>query len=85
GISENEEQECAFRIVGEHIVSGSQEQLLMYIAGIGGSGKSHIINAVMELFHAKGLAQKLLLSALTGCAAILISGYTIHALTFLPK
>ncbi|KAK7001750.1 PIF1-like helicase-domain-containing protein, partial [Favolaschia claudopus] len=81
----NPEQLRAFNLIARHFVSGSQEQLLLYIAGVGGSGKSFVIHAVVELFKRCGMSDKLLLSAPTGCAAVLIDGFTIHALTFLPK
>jgi hypothetical protein len=48
-------------------------------------GKSHVISAIIELFSRSGASDKLLLSTPTGCAAILINGYTMHALTMLPK
>lgn len=43
GIGNNADQERAFRIAGEHFVSGCQEQLFLYVMGIGGSGKSFVI------------------------------------------
>ncbi|KAJ6601230.1 hypothetical protein DFH09DRAFT_886634, partial [Mycena vulgaris] len=81
----NVEQERALRMIGEHFISGTEEQLLMYVAGVGGSGKSFLVNTLVEFFECCGVSDNLLLSAPTGCAAVLISGYTIHALTFLPK
>ncbi|KAJ6521322.1 hypothetical protein B0H10DRAFT_1637800, partial [Mycena sp. CBHHK59/15] len=56
-----------------------------YIAGVGGAGKSVVIKVLVQFFKCCGSSSKLLLSAPTGCAAVLIDGYTIHALTFLPK
>jgi len=82
GIDHNVEQERAFRIVGEHFAQDNEEQLFLYVMGIGGSGKSYVINALVELFKRCGVSEQMLLSAPTGCAAILIGGYTIHALTF---
>jgi hypothetical protein len=81
---DNVEQERAFRIVGEHFAHDEEEQLFLYVMGIGGSGKSYVINALVELFKRCGASEQMLLSAPTGSAAILINGYTIHALTFLP-
>ncbi|KAG1788904.1 hypothetical protein EV424DRAFT_1476447 [Suillus variegatus] len=77
-LSDNAEQEMCLRIIGEHFIHGNIKQLLMFITGIGGSGKSH-------MFRRCGAPEKLTLSAPTGSAAVLIDGYTIHALTFLPK
>lgn len=57
----------------------------MYVAGEGGTGKSHVIRCIVELFRRCGVRARLLLSAPTGIASVLIGGYTVHALTFLPK
>jgi thymidylate kinase len=64
---------------------GMEDQLFLYIAGVAGTGKSYVIKAVVEFFRRCGVSRKLMLSAPTGCAAVPIDGYTIHALTFLPK
>ncbi|KAG1793651.1 uncharacterized protein HD556DRAFT_1203703, partial [Suillus plorans] len=81
----NAEQEMSFRIIREHFIADNVDQLMMFITGIGGSGKSHVIRATVKLFKRCGAPEKLTLSALTGSAAVLINGYTIHALTCLPK
>ncbi|KIJ13590.1 hypothetical protein PAXINDRAFT_26080, partial [Paxillus involutus ATCC 200175] len=85
GIDKNEDQEHTFRIVGKHFVTGDQNQLLLHISGIRGSGKSHVINAICTLFEKMDRADKLQVTAPTGCTAVLICGHTIHALMFLPK
>lgn len=87
GLKNNVEQSRAFRIVAEHMLSdkNTSEQLLMYLGGVGGTGKSHVINATVELFRRCGVAESLRLSAPTGIAAVLIRGHTIHSLTLLPK
>ncbi|KAG8942843.1 hypothetical protein FRC04_003474 [Tulasnella sp. 424] len=87
GFCNNPEQSRAFRIVAEHMLSEKNisEQLLMYLGGVGGTGKSHVINAIVELFRRCGVAESLRLSAPTGIAAVLIRGHTIHSLTLLPK
>ncbi|KAJ7699718.1 hypothetical protein B0H16DRAFT_1349062, partial [Mycena metata] len=84
-IGDNAEQVRAVRLVTEHFLFGMEHQLLVYIAGVGGSGKSFIVKAVLEFFRRCGVSDSMMLSAPTGCAAVLIHGYTIHALTFLPK
>ncbi|KAI0066313.1 hypothetical protein BV25DRAFT_1776899, partial [Artomyces pyxidatus] len=81
----NDEQERAVRIVAEHYIDRDPEQLLMYISGVGGTGKSHVIRAISEFFARMDRSESLLLSAPTGIAAVLIQGFTLHALTFLPK
>jgi ATP-dependent DNA helicase PIF1 len=80
----NQEQSRAFRIAAEHFAFNLMKQMLLFITRIGGSGKSHIIKAIVALFKRCGCPENLLLSAPTGSAAVLIDGYTIHALTFLP-
>ncbi|OJT07088.1 ATP-dependent DNA helicase PIF1 [Trametes pubescens] len=83
GLNSNEEQERAFRIVADHVKSGSR-QLMMYIAGVGGTGKTHVIKAVLKLFSILGRSREILVGAPTGAAALNIDGYTMHALTMLP-
>ncbi|KAG1884143.1 hypothetical protein F4604DRAFT_1525519, partial [Suillus subluteus] len=84
-LKDNPEQEMSFRIIGEHFINDKVDQLLMFITGIGGSGKSHVIRATVELFKRCSAPEKLTLSTSTGSAAVLIDGYIIHALTFSPK
>ena len=66
GINDNVDQEHAFRIVGEHFAHNEEEQLFLYMMGIGGSGKSYVINALVELFKWCGASEQMLLSAPTG-------------------
>lgn len=98
-IAGNPEQERAVRMIAEHFIRNNEietigdvhaesapdnlDQLLLYVAGVGGTGKSHVIKAVVEFFERCNAREQLLLSAPTGIAAVLIDGYTIHALTFL--
>ncbi len=85
GFIQNPEQRLAFRVVGEHLINDDPHQLLLYISGVGGTGKSYVINAINDLFTRCGYSYRLLKTAPTGCAAVLIDGYTIHATTLLPK
>ncbi|KAI9058554.1 hypothetical protein FKP32DRAFT_1544620, partial [Trametes sanguinea] len=50
GLDTNEEQERVFRIIANHVKAGT-DQLLMYVAGVGGTGKTHVIKAVLKLFQ----------------------------------
>ena len=79
----NKEQLRAFEIVAQHVCFGG-EQLLMYIGGVGGTGKSHVVNSILRLFSLIGKRDNVLVAAPTGAAAILIGGQTIHSLTLLP-
>ncbi|KAH7920570.1 hypothetical protein BV22DRAFT_1020945, partial [Leucogyrophana mollusca] len=85
GMENNSEQRRALGIVADHFLNSDLDQLLLFVTGIGGSGKSHVIKAVVEMFKRCSVSDWLMLSAPTGCSAVLIDGYTIHALTFLPK
>ncbi|KAH8084927.1 hypothetical protein BXZ70DRAFT_875348, partial [Cristinia sonorae] len=42
----NTEQERAFKIVANHVVEDSGDQLRMYIGGMAGTGKSQVIKAL---------------------------------------
>ncbi|KAH7918368.1 hypothetical protein BV22DRAFT_966345, partial [Leucogyrophana mollusca] len=85
GMADNAEQRRALGIVADHFFNSEVDQLLLFVTGIGGSGKSHVIKAVVEMFKRCGVLERLMLSAPTGCSAVLIDRYTIYALTFLPK
>ena len=81
-LADNPEQLRAFRTVAEHLLQG-KNQLLMYIAGVGGTGKSHVIRSIVKLFVMLDRREELHLGAPTGIAAVLIGGNTLHALTLL--
>ncbi|KAH9850104.1 hypothetical protein C2E23DRAFT_712060, partial [Lenzites betulinus] len=52
-LRENAEQERAFRMVVEQVRKGTG-QLLMYIAGVGGTGKTHVIKSILKFFEMLG-------------------------------
>lgn len=79
-MAQNEEQMRAFRIMARRLIEGGP-QLLMYVAGVGGTGKSHLIKALVKLFVRLGRRQELLIGAPTGIAAVLIGGFTMHSLS----
>ena len=88
----NEKQRHAFLTIaevfmqeynGEHVPVERRErvaQLLMYIGGSGGVGKSRVIAAAVHLFTAYGRKHWLRLCAYTAFAAGQIGGTTTHAL-----
>ena len=49
----NSEQESTFRIVANHTVTPGAEQLIMYLGGMGGTGKSQVIKALMHFFKSR--------------------------------
>ncbi|KAF8416920.1 hypothetical protein L210DRAFT_3428749, partial [Boletus edulis BED1] len=75
-----DDQERAFRIIAQHVVSQSQEQLKMYLGGMAGTGKSQVINALKEFFVKSNRASQFLLLAPTGSAAANIGGSTYHSI-----
>ncbi|KAI0359121.1 hypothetical protein OH77DRAFT_1367691, partial [Trametes cingulata] len=52
-LRDNPEQERAFKIVCDHLKT-STDQLLMYIAGVGGTGKTHVVRSILKLFELLG-------------------------------
>jgi len=54
-------------------------QLCQFVGGEGGTGKSRVIEALVELFASKGISNRLLVTATSGTAAARINGITIHS------
>src|ERR1700723_3482107 len=78
------DQERAFRIVANHAVSPGSEQLMMYIGGMGGTGKSQVIKALMEFFKSRNESHRFVVLAPTGTAAALLHGSTYHSFLGVP-
>ena len=76
----NEEQERAFRIVANHAVSPCTEQLKMYIRGIGGTGKSRVLQTLSHFFAVCNELHRFVVVAPTGNSAALLGGSTYHYL-----
>ena len=77
----NREQDCAFRIVANHVcISEGSDQLNMYIGGMGGTGKSQVLKALMRFFILRQEAYRFVVVAPTGNAASLLGGSTYHYL-----
>lgn len=76
----NEEQERAFRIIANHAIENSGEQLKMYLGGMAGTGKSQVIKALIHLFKSREEGYRFLCLAPTGAAAALIGGSTYHSI-----
>ena len=65
----NKEQRRAFRIIANHSVSVNKAPLHMYIGGMGGTGKSQVIKALISFFEKQGKSYAFLITAPTGTAA----------------
>ncbi|KAJ3548179.1 hypothetical protein NMY22_g1369 [Coprinellus aureogranulatus] len=76
----NKEQDRAFRIVANHAASAAPEQLKMYLGGMGGTGKSQVIKALIAMFKKRGESHRFIVVAPTGTAAALLNGSTYHSM-----
>src|SRR5882762_2052046 len=47
----NSEQEQAFHIVANHATTSNSKKLKMYLGGMGGTGKSQVIKALVYFFY----------------------------------
>jgi hypothetical protein len=74
----NEEQERAFRIIANHVSAPTTEQLKMYLGGMGGTGKSQVIKALIHFFSERNENHCFTVLAPTGTAAALLNGSTYH-------
>ncbi|EFI28054.1 hypothetical protein CC1G_14080 [Coprinopsis cinerea okayama7 len=75
----NKEQTRAFKIVANHACSPSPEQLKMYLGGMGGTGKSQVIKALISMFSSRSESHRFMVVAPTGTAAALLNGSTYHS------
>ncbi|KAJ7080289.1 hypothetical protein C8R43DRAFT_1092852 [Mycena crocata] len=75
----NEEQDRAFKLVANHSIAEDPEQLKMYLGGIGGTGKTRVIQALQEFFEERDEEHRFLVLAPTGTAAALLNGSTYHS------
>ena len=75
----NTDQERAFCIVANHATELQPEILKMYLGGMGGTGKSRVIEALIQFFTDHGESHHFLVVAPTGSAAALLNGSTYHS------
>ena len=75
----NTEQKRAFDIVTHHVVMPHSNQLKMYIGGVGGTGKSRVIEAISNYFIMRNESFRFIIVAPTGSAAALLGGSTYHS------
>jgi hypothetical protein len=76
----NKEQERAFRIIANHSISPYKDQLKMYLGGMGGTGKSRVLEALSGFFSLRKEAHRFVIVAPTGSAAALLGGSTYHSM-----
>ena len=51
----------------------------MYLGGMGGTGKSQVIKALISFFKKRNESHHIIILAPTGSAAALLAGYTYHS------
>ena len=76
----NKEQERAFQMVSNHSVSAHNDQLKMYLGGMGGTGKSRVLAALSDFFALQKEDHQFVIVAPTGSAAALLGGLTYHSM-----
>ncbi|PHH84620.1 hypothetical protein CDD83_1648 [Cordyceps sp. RAO-2017] len=59
--------------------AGDGGQLCLFIGGEGGTGKSRVIETLVELLARRGLSSRLLVTATSGTAAARINDITLHS------
>jgi hypothetical protein len=63
-------------------ISAALHQVLVFLHGMGGSGKSLTIHAMIALAQSWNRPQAILTSAKSGVAAVNVDGYTVDSLTY---
>ena len=76
----NTEQERSFRIIANHASTKTPEQLIMYVGGMAGTGKSQVIKSLIEFFERRNESHRIIITAPTGTAAALVGGSTYHSI-----
>jgi hypothetical protein len=76
----NKEQKRAFHIIANHASECYAEQLKMYLGGMGGTGKTRVIKALISMFVQKQENHRFMVLAPTGTAAALLNGSTYHSI-----
>ena len=80
----NREQEVMFFLVCERLDRAVRDpdgapQLLAYLGGAGGTGKSQVIRAIRDVFARKEMGRRLAVCATSGAAAAELDGQTLHS------
>ena len=75
----NKEQKRAFHIIANHATETCPDQLKMYLGGMGGTGKTQVIKALISMFDQRQESHRFIVLAPTGTAAALLNGSTYHS------
>lgn len=74
----NAEQRLGLAIV-QKVLENNGDQLLMYLHGVAGTGKSHLLACIRDLIESKCGEDGVIVAAPTGVAAYNINGETLHS------
>lgn len=75
----NVEQSRAFGIVADHASVPQRVPLRMYMGGMGGTGKSEVINSLALFFEQRNEAYRFMIVGPTGSVAAQLNGSTYHS------
>ncbi|KAI1786955.1 hypothetical protein LXA43DRAFT_897036 [Ganoderma leucocontextum] len=75
----NGEQQRAFCIAARHLHHREREPLRMYLGGMGGTGKSRVLLAIMGFLLFRDEAHRFIVLGPTGGSAALVGGSTYHS------
>ncbi|KAJ7658989.1 hypothetical protein B0H17DRAFT_954899, partial [Mycena rosella] len=75
----------AFKIVTDHAAGSPIMPLRMYMGGIGGTGKSRVIHAIIEFFTRRHEEYRFMVLGPTGSMAALLNGSTHHSVFKIPR
>jgi len=78
------EQERAFQNYCKSLSPPELEQLMMYVGGMAGTGKSQVIKALMDFYKSRNESHRFVVLAPTGTAAALLHGSTYHSFLGVP-
>lgn len=82
----NEEQTRAFSMAARYLHHHETSQLLMYLGGMGGTGKSRVLLAIMSFLDNRSESHRFIVLGPTGSSAALVGGSTYHSvLGFSPN
>ncbi|KAI9064618.1 hypothetical protein FKP32DRAFT_1569386, partial [Trametes sanguinea] len=76
----NTEQSRAFTIVARHLHHHESVPLLMYLGGMGGTGKSRVLQALMSFLDERQESHRFIVLGPTGTSAALVGGSTYHSI-----
>ncbi|KAJ7697465.1 hypothetical protein B0H17DRAFT_870267, partial [Mycena rosella] len=81
----NKEQMRAFELGADHAAGTLSLPLRMYMGGMGGTGKSQVIHAIIAFFVQRKEEYRFMVLGPTGSTAALLNGSTYHSVFKTPR